>query len=216
MDKKKITLCLSIIIILIVLTITVIIVNNEKIIIKGNFNNKLLEQYNNNLNIIEKNLDYITYGKPEDSIRWYKFKYENIDENYLNLINMIIKDIRIFYAFSTSNGEIYYSNANYISKFQGIDKISKRKFNEKIAGYDLSNNDYLSNFKKYNDFFLNDSYKEYIELRLLLDPLITFSDTINNAKVKDYKELLINEYNKSLFLKNITEYLKKYYDSLKG
>lgn len=213
MKKKEVVIFLGIIA-LILLGITITTINNEKIIIKSNFNDKLLEQYNNNLNIIEKNLDYITYSKPEDSIRWYKFKYENIDENHLNLINMIIKDIRIFYAFSTPNGEIYYSNANYISKFQGINKISKKKFNKKIAGYDLDNNDYLSNFKKYASYFVNDNYKGLINLQLLLEPLITFSETINNDNVKDYKELLTNEYNKSLFLKNITEYLKNYYDNL--
>lgn len=53
-----------------------------------------------------------------------------------------------------------------------------------------------------------------MNLKLLIDPLITFDKTINNSNIEDYEDLLINEYNKSLFLKNITIYLKNYYEDL--
>ena len=113
---------------ILILGILAINKKDNEIIIKSEFNNKLLEKYNNNLKTIEENLDYITYDLPENSIRWYRFKYENIDETSLNVINMLIRDIREFYAFSNDNGEIYYYDNNYVGKFNNIDKISKKNF----------------------------------------------------------------------------------------
>lgn len=199
---------------ILILGILAINQKDNEIIIKSEFNNKLLEKYNNNLKTIEENLDYITYGLPENSIRWYRFKYENIDETSLNVINMLIRDIREFYAFSNDNGEIYYYDSNYVGKFNNIDKISKKEFLKKIEGYENSNNDYVKLFNKYEDYFLNGGTERFMNLKLLMDPLITFDKTINNSNIEDYEDLLINEYNKSLFLKNITIYLKNYYEDL--
>lgn len=199
---------------ILILGILAINKKDNEIIIKSEFNNKLLEKYNNNLKTIEENLDYITYDLPENSIRWYRFKYENIDETSLNVINMLIRDIREFYAFSNDNGEIYYYDNNYVGKFNNIDKISKKEFLKKIEGYETSNNSYVKLFDKYEDFFLNGGAERFMNLKLLIDPLITFDKTINNSNIEDYEDLLINEYNKSLFLKNITIYLKNYYEDL--
>lgn len=199
---------------ILILGILAINKKDNEIIIKNEFNNKILEKYNNNLKTIEENLDYITYGSPENSIRWYRFKYESIDETSLNVINMLIRDIREFYAFSNDNGEIYYYDSNYVGKFNNIDKISKKDFFKKIEGYENSNNSYVKLFSKYEDFFLNDGNERYINLKLLIDPLITFDKTINNSNINNYEDLLINEYNKSLFLKNITIYLRNYYEEL--
>ena len=186
---------------------------DENIIIKSNNNDKLLNEFKNNLNSIKNNLDYISNGNPENTIKWFKFKYENMDESEFYVIKMIIRDIRMFYASAAKDGE-YYQYENYLDKFENIEKISKKDFRNKVEGYSNKNKEYLGSFTKYNDFFLNENSTEFYKLKFLIDPLVLLYKTTKDKNINDYEELLMNEYIKSVYLSNASLYLRNYYESL--
>ena len=186
---------------------------DEEIIIKNNNNDKILNEYKKNINDIKNNLDYISSSNPENTIKWFKFKYENLNETELGIINMLIFDIRMFYAYAAKDGE-YYQYENYLDKFDNIDKISKKDFINKIEGYNAKNKDYLGSFTKYNDFFLSENSTEFYKLKFLIDPLVLLYKTTKDKNINDYEELLMNEYTKSVYLSNLSLYLRNYYEGL--
>lgn len=200
--------------ILIVIGISIFLFNRSNtIIIDSDENKKLLNEYNENLEIIKNDLEYISVSNYDDSIQWYEFKNSNIDENLLNVINMLIRDIGTFYIYATDDGTTY-SYSNYLSKFDSYQKISESEFNKIINNYNSSNMQLLSLFDKYNDYFVNDNLREMKILKIIVSPMIGYSRTIYNNSVKNYNELLVNEYNKIFYIKNITNYLRIYLDSI--
>ena len=121
--------------ILIVIGISIFLFNRSNtIIIDSDENKRLLSEYNENLDIIKDDLDYISVSNSDNSIQWYEFKNSNIDENILNVINMLIRDIGTFYIYATDDGTTY-SYSNYLSKFDRYQKISENEFNKIIKNY---------------------------------------------------------------------------------
>lgn len=78
----------------------------------------------------------------------------------------------------------------------------------------IKNKDYLGNFTKYNEFFLNENNTEFYKLKFLIEPLVLLYKKTKDKNINDYEELLMNEYMKSVYLPNISLYLRNYYESL--
>ena len=185
--------------------------NNKEFIVNSSENNKLLNEYENILNDIYDNMNYVS-GSNDDvnkDISWTSYKLEMPEENK-NVYDSLVRDIRYCYVYFTDDG-ITYTNSNYLSKFKNMNKVSKKEFEEKTKLYSKYNASCLDNFDKYEDLLLN---KELKDLEVVIRPILIYKN-IYNMEVNSYEELLKNEYYKASLIKNVSDFLKLKYDEEK-
>ena len=211
MNKNKVLLC----------SITVLIFglcllvfggrNNKEFIVNSSENNKLLNEYENILNDIYDNMNYVSVSNDDvnKDISWTSYKLEMPEENK-NVYDSLVRDIRYCYVYFTDDGSTY-TNSNYLSKFKNMNKVSKKEFEEKTKLYSNYNASCLDNFDKYEDLFLN---KELKDLEVVIRPILIYKN-IYNMEVNSYEELLKNEYYKASLIKNVSDFLKLKYDEEK-
>lgn len=211
MNKNKLFLCGILVLIFGVCLLGVFKFNNKEYVVDSTANNKLLIEYESILNDIYDNMNYVSVSNDDvnKDISWATYKLEMPEENK-NVYDSLVRDIRYCYVYFTDDGSTY-TNSNYLSKFKDMDKISKNEFEEKTKLYSNYNNSCLDNFDKYEDLFLNN---ELNDLEVVIRPILIYKD-IYNMDVKNYEELLKNEYYKASLIKNASDFLKLKYDKEK-
>jgi hypothetical protein len=208
--KKKYILWLLAFVLLI--SLTIISSKEEKYDIKDI--NYLWEIYDQNMNDIKKNMDYITYDTEE--WMWWELKDFVIEDfEYQQSLNRLVSDIRLCY-YELLEVEEYsaekYNLLPYRDKKNIIDK-------ELVLLIEQVNNNQDTNFERFknNSFFLismnEESSKRYTEIVNIYENIK--KTELFSKNVSSYEEILIRRIIKSNILKNLSDFLLVEYYRLK-
>lgn len=208
--KKKYILWLLAFVLLI--SLTIISSKEEKYDIKDI--NYLWEIYDQNMNDIKKNMDYITYDTEE--WMWWELKDFVIEDfEYKQSLNRLVSDIRLCY-YELLEVEEYsaekYNLLPYRDKKNIIDK-------ELVLLIEQVNNNQDTNFERFknNSFFLismnEESSKRYTEIVNIYENIK--KTELFSKNVSSYEEILIRRIIKSNILKNLSDFLLVEYYRLK-
>lgn len=208
--KKKYILWLLAFVLLI--SLTIISSKEEKYDIKDI--NYLWEIYDQNMNDIKKNMDYITYDTEE--WMWWELKDFVIEDfEYQQSLNRLVSDIRLCY-YELLEVEEYsaekYNLLPYRNKKNIIDK-------ELVLLIEQVNNNQDTNFERFknNSFFLismnEESSKRYTEIVNIYENIK--KTELFSKNVSSYEEILIRRIIKSNILKNLSDFLLVEYYRLK-
>lgn len=198
---SKIQIILPIILVITTIIIIFFISKSQYIIINSEENKILLDKCNKILSQFEKNMDLITISNDEAGVRWYKFKNSSIED--ADFYDDLITKLRKVYTIISPKESKIYTDAGLVLKMSDLEKIKKQDFERFIE----------ENYNDYTASSTDFTYISYIkfkneDIKVALQPIYEYKYIyIDNPD--NYTDLLKNEYLKLLILNNITECLKK-------
>lgn len=161
----------------------------------------LYEPLENNINVIKENMDDITISN--DEFNWYKLKKLDISDKKLkDTYNLLVADIRTCYLLETDLKNKIYDNLKILS-FKNKKDISKEELLE------LSNNDCLNNFNKYNSLVLSDD--ENISERVKTQIGIIINEEKEDIVYDNFYSVLYNDLVTMTKIMNVSKWLKAEY-----
>ena len=207
--------CLVIIMILILIILSsflsIIIYKNHNNKIDIQLSNQSWDSYDESIKNIKNNMDLIT--EPNENFFWWTLKDFDIEDNeYENILNHLVAQVRMCYLDYTDDGTLY-TNSNPIRKYRKKDIITRdelKKLNFHMSNdrscinrFDDFNSLLISNDENLRNRFLNRIHKINLikSTELFRNENASYNElllrkTIEVHYIEDMSELIVEEYNR--------------------
>lgn len=215
--KKSIKIILIIALVIITITVSSIL----SITIYKNYNKKIDIQlsnqswnsYDESIKNIKNNMDSIT--EPNENFFWWTLKDFDIEDNeYENILNHLVAQVRMCYLDYTDDGTLY-TNSNPIRKYREKDIITTEEL--KKLNFDMSNDRGCINlFDSFNSLLISndENLRNRFLNRINKINLIKSTELFTNENAS-YNELLLRKTIEVHYIEDMSEFLVEEYNKLK-
>ena len=213
MKKKSMYVALLIVIITIscILSITIYKNYNKKIDIQ--LSNQSWNSYDESIKNIKNNMDLIT--EPNENFFWWTLKDFDIEDNeYENILNHLVAQVRMCYLDYTDDGTLY-TNSNPILKYREKDIITTEEL--KKLNFDMSNDkDCINRFDSFNSLLLSndENLRNRFANKINRINLIKSTELFTNENAS-YNELMLRKIIEVHYIEDMSEFLVEEYNRLK-
>ena len=209
--------CLVIIMILILIILSsflsIIIYKNHNNKIDIQLSNQSWDSYDESIKNIKKNMDPIT--EPNENFFWWTLKDFDIEDNeYENILNHLVAQVRMCYLDYTDDGTLY-TNSNPIRKYREKDIITTEEL--KKLNFDMSNDrDCINRFDSFNSLLISndDNLRNRFSNKINRINLIKSTELFTNENTS-YNELLLRKTIEVHYIEDMSEFLVEEYNRLK-
>lgn len=213
MKKKSMYVALLIVIITIscILSITIYKNYNKKIDIQ--LSNQSWNSYDESIKNIKNNMDLIT--EPNENFFWWTLKDFDIEDNeYENILNHLVAQVRMCYLDYTDDGTLY-TNSNPILKYREKDIITTEEL--KKLNFDMSNDkDCINRFDSFNSLLISndENLRNRFANKINRINLIKSTELFTNENAS-YNELMLRKIIEVHYIEDMSEFLVEEYNRLK-
>ena len=213
MKKKSMYVALLIVIIAIssILSITIYKNYNKKIDIQ--LSNQSWNSYDESIKNIKNNMDLIT--EPNENFFWWTLKDFDIGDNeYENILNHLVAQVRMCYLDYTDDGTLY-TNSNPILKYREKDIITTEEL--KKLNFDMSNDkDCINRFDSFNSLLISndENLRNRFANKINRINLIKSTELFTNENAS-YNELMLRKIIEVHYIEDMSEFLVEEYNRLK-
>ena len=213
MKKKSMYVALLIVIIAIssILSITIYKNYNKKIDIQ--LSNQSWNSYDESIKNIKNNMDLIT--EPNENFFWWTLKDFDIEDNeYENILNHLVAQVRMCYLDYTDDGTLY-TNSNPILKYREKDIITTEEL--KKLNFDMSNDkDCINRFDSFNSLLISndENLRNRFANKINRINLIKSTELFTNENAS-YNELMLRKIIEVHYIEDMSEFLVEEYNRLK-
>ena len=209
--------CLVIIMILILIILSsflsIIIYKNHNNKIDIQLSNQSWASYDESIKNIKKNMDPIT--EPNENFFWWTLKDFDIEDNeYENILNHLVAQVRMCYLDYTDDGTLY-TNSNPIRKYREKDIITIEEL--KKLNFDMSNDrSCINHFDDFNSLLISndENLRNRFLNRINKINLIKSTELFRNENAS-YNELLLRKTIEVHYIEDMSEFLVEEYNRLK-
>ena len=213
MKKKSMYVTLLVVFIAIssILSITIYKNYNKKIDIQ--LSNQSWNSYDESIKNIKNNMDLIT--EPNENFFWWTLKDFDIEDNeYENILNHLVAQVRMCYLDYTDDGTLY-TNSNPIRKYREKDIITTEEL--KKLNFDMSNDrDCINRFDSFNSLLISndENLRNRFANKINRINLIKSTELFTNENAS-YNELLLRKTIEVHYIEDMSEFLVEEYNRLK-
>ena len=213
MKKKSMYVTLLVVFIAIssILSITIYKNYNKKIDIQ--LSNQSWNSYDESIKNIKNNMDLIT--EPNENFFWWTLKDFDIEDNeYENILNHLVAQVRMCYLDYTDDGTLY-TNSNPIRKYREKDIITTEEL--KKLNFDMSNDrDCINRFDSFNSLLISndENLRNRFANKINRINLIKSTELFTNENAS-YNELMLRKIIEVHYIEDMSEFLVEEYNRLK-
>lgn len=214
MKNKKLLYAIILVVFIVIssiLSITIYKNYNKKIDIQ--LSNQSWDSYDESIKNIKNNMDSIT--EPNENFFWWTLKDFDIeDDEYENILNHLVAQVRMCYLDYTDDGTLY-TNSNPIRKYREKDIITAEEL--KKLNFDMSNDrGCVNRFDSFNSLLISndENLRNSFLNRINKINLIKSTELFTNVNAS-YNELLLRKTIEVHYIEDMSEFLVEEYNKLK-